>query len=56
MHHIDPLDMAGANYDHTLITLNAASLRNEVGQNLVKTIGEAVRRTNTKVILGSVFH
>jgi Ketopantoate reductase PanE/ApbA len=50
-----PTDMVGANYDFILITLDAASLRNEVGQNLVKTIGEAVRGTNTKVILGSVF-
>ncbi|KAI1104855.1 hypothetical protein F4804DRAFT_305701 [Jackrogersella minutella] len=51
----DPSDMVGANYDYILITLDAASLRNETGVKLVKTIGEAARETNTKIVLGVVF-
>ncbi|KAF2790601.1 hypothetical protein K505DRAFT_419720 [Melanomma pulvis-pyrius CBS 109.77] len=51
----DPSEMASASYDYIVITLDAASLRNDVGQRLVKTIGDAARGTNTKVILGSVF-
>ena len=51
----DPLEMVGANFDYIIVTLDGASLQNEVGQSLVRTIGEAARRTNAKVILGSVF-
>jgi hypothetical protein len=51
----DPQDMVGANYDYILITLDGASLTNEVGQRLVKTIGEAVRNTTTKIVIGTVF-
>jgi hypothetical protein len=50
-----PSAMIGANYDYILITLDGASLRNETGQTLVKTIGDAARGTDTKIILGSVF-
>lgn len=50
-----PSKMLGADYDYIVITLDGAALRNEVGQSLVKTIGEAVRGTKTKVILGTVF-
>lgn len=50
-----PSEMLGAGYDYIVITLDGAALRNEVGQNLAKTIGEAVRDTKTKVILGTVF-
>lgn len=51
----NPLKMVGANYDYTVITVDGASLGNDVGRNLIKTIGEAVRGTNTEVILGSMF-
>ncbi|KAH8654161.1 hypothetical protein BGZ61DRAFT_374005 [Ilyonectria robusta] len=51
----DPTRIIGADYDYIFVTLDGASLRNETGQRLVKTIGEAARGTNTKVILGSVF-
>ncbi|KIV88833.1 hypothetical protein PV10_08471 [Exophiala mesophila] len=51
----NPAEMVGAAYDYIVITLDGAALRNEVGQNLTKTIGEAVRNTKTKVILGTVF-
>lgn len=50
-----PSEMLGAGYDYIVITLDGAALRNEVGQALVKAIGEAVRGTTTKVILGTVF-
>jgi len=40
----DPSEMVGANYDYIVITLDGASLRNEVGRSLVKTIGEAARQ------------
>ncbi|KEF61048.1 uncharacterized protein A1O9_02613 [Exophiala aquamarina CBS 119918] len=50
-----PSEMLGAGYDYVVITLDGAALRNEVGQALVKTIGEAVRGTTTKVIVGTVF-
>ncbi|KAI2619042.1 hypothetical protein GGS26DRAFT_595520 [Hypomontagnella submonticulosa] len=51
----NPSEMVGANYDYIVIALDGASLRNETGLSLVKTIGEAARGTNTKVILGSIF-
>jgi len=51
----NPSEMMGAGYDHIVITLDGAALRNEVGQALTKTIGEAVRGTATMVILGTVF-
>lgn len=51
----NPSEIIGANYDFIVITLDGASLRNETGLSLVKTIGEAARQTNTKVLLGSVF-
>ncbi|OTA63227.1 hypothetical protein K449DRAFT_433333 [Hypoxylon sp. EC38] len=51
----NPSEIIGANYDFIVITLDGASLRNETGLSLVKTIGEAARQTNTKIILGSVF-
>src|SRR5690242_2429553 len=50
-----PSKMLSGGYDYIVITLDGAALRNEVGQSLVKTIGEAVRGTKTKVILGTVF-
>ncbi|KAL5610873.1 hypothetical protein FOBRF1_006990 [Fusarium oxysporum] len=52
---IEPSGMIGVNYDYIFVTLDAASLRNETGQSLVKTIGQAVCCTDTKVILGSIF-
>uniref|UniRef100_A0A093XJ12 Uncharacterized protein n=1 Tax=Talaromyces marneffei PM1 TaxID=1077442 RepID=A0A093XJ12_TALMA len=45
-------------YDFIVITLDGAALKNEAGQNLVKTIGSAVRQStarNTGIILGTVF-
>ncbi|OTB03598.1 hypothetical protein M426DRAFT_321518 [Hypoxylon sp. CI-4A] len=51
----NPSEMIGANYDYIVISLDAASLRNETGLSLVKTIGEAARRTKTKIVLGSIF-
>lgn len=51
----DPQKMVGADYDYIIVTLDGTALRNEVGQNLVKSIGDAVRATKTQVILGSVF-
>ncbi|KAI1385495.1 uncharacterized protein F4822DRAFT_413153 [Hypoxylon trugodes] len=50
-----PSDIIGKNFDYILITLDGTALQNETGTNLVKTIGEAARNTNTKVILGTVF-
>ncbi|KAI6081764.1 hypothetical protein F4821DRAFT_248626 [Hypoxylon rubiginosum] len=47
--------MIGANYDYLLVALDGATLRNEIGYTLAKTIGEAARQTNAKVILGSIF-
>ncbi|KAI1469028.1 uncharacterized protein F4812DRAFT_355074 [Daldinia caldariorum] len=51
----DPLLIAGSNYDYVVIALDGVSLRNETGLDLVKTIGDATRGTNTKIVLGSVF-
>ncbi|KAI1413821.1 hypothetical protein F5Y13DRAFT_160130 [Hypoxylon sp. FL1857] len=51
----NPSNIIGAKYDYIVITLDGASLRNETGLSLVKTIGEAVRLTDTKVLLGTVF-
>ncbi|KAI1777211.1 hypothetical protein F4818DRAFT_340965 [Hypoxylon cercidicola] len=51
----NPLEMIGASYDYIVIALDGAALRNEAGRGLAKTIGEAARQTNTKVILGSIF-
>lgn len=51
----NPSEMIGAGYDYVVVTLDAASLKTEVGQDLVKTIGEAVRGTKTGVIVGAVF-
>jgi hypothetical protein len=46
--------MVGASYDYIVIALNGIALRNSVGVNLVKTIGDAARHTDTKIILGTV--
>ena len=51
----NPSEMIRATYDFIIVTLDAAALRNEIGQSLTKTIGEAARQKSTKVILGSVF-
>ncbi|KAI0380163.1 hypothetical protein F5Y04DRAFT_258419 [Hypomontagnella monticulosa] len=51
----NPSEMVGAKYDYVVIALDGASLRNETGTNLVKTIGEAASGTATKVVLGSIF-
>ncbi|KAI2615344.1 hypothetical protein GGR54DRAFT_632228 [Hypoxylon sp. NC1633] len=51
----DPSKMIGASYDFIVITVDGASLRNETGLSLMKTIGEAARHTNTKVVLGCIF-
>lgn len=51
----DPTEIVGKTLDYIVITLNGASLRSTVGQQLVKTIGQAAQGTNTKIILGSVF-
>ena len=51
----DPAKIIGAKYDYIVITLDSAALRNDTGKELVRTIGEAARGTDTKVILGSVF-
>ncbi|KAF2708006.1 hypothetical protein K504DRAFT_482550 [Pleomassaria siparia CBS 279.74] len=52
---IDPAEIKNVKYDYILITLDAAALRNEVGQALAKSIGDTIRGTNTKVVLGSIF-
>ncbi|KIV87235.1 hypothetical protein PV11_02793 [Exophiala sideris] len=52
----EPAEIINANFDYILITLDAVALMNEVGQNLAKTIGKAVRGTSTKVLLGTVFY
>ncbi|KIW12476.1 hypothetical protein PV08_09753 [Exophiala spinifera] len=51
----DPAKMIGANYDYILITLDGHVLKSETGVNLVKTMGEAVRGTKTRVLIGTVF-
>ncbi|KAK4935626.1 hypothetical protein LTR10_023349 [Elasticomyces elasticus] len=57
----DPVDITGANaddhvkYDYILITLDGHALKNEVGLELVRTLGDVVRGTKTKVIIGTVF-
>ncbi|KAI2777762.1 hypothetical protein F4815DRAFT_479893 [Daldinia loculata] len=51
----NPSLILGSNYDYIVIALDGASLRNEAGVDLVKTIGDAARGTNTKVVLGSIF-
>ncbi|KAI2604539.1 uncharacterized protein GGS25DRAFT_534982 [Hypoxylon fragiforme] len=54
----DPSEIktAGApGYDFIVIALDGASLKSETGVALVKAMGEAARKTKTKVILGSVF-
>ncbi|KAF7559008.1 hypothetical protein G7046_g5135 [Stylonectria norvegica] len=37
----DPSAMISAHYDYIFVTLDGASLRNETGKSLVRTIGEA---------------
>lgn len=54
----DPSQILGNEYDFIVITLDGAALKSETGQNLVKTIGSAVRQSTSKhtgVILGTVF-
>ncbi|KAF3065054.1 hypothetical protein GL218_00978 [Daldinia childiae] len=51
----NPLLIAGSNYDYIVIALDGASMRNEAGVDLVKTIGNATRGTNTKIVLGAIF-
>ncbi|KAK5204861.1 hypothetical protein LTR99_001356 [Exophiala xenobiotica] len=51
----EPSKMIGADYDYILITLDAHALRSQVGLSLVKTIGDAVRGTQTKVVLATAF-
>ncbi|KAL6240443.1 hypothetical protein RBB50_012644 [Rhinocladiella similis] len=51
----NPTEMIGANYDYILITLDGHVLKSETGVKLVKTIGEAVRGTKTRVVIGTVF-
>ncbi|KAI0116720.1 hypothetical protein F4814DRAFT_413756 [Daldinia grandis] len=51
----NPSLILGSNYDYIVITLDGASLRNEAGVELAKTIGDAARGTDTKVVLGAVF-
>jgi len=49
-----PSEIASTAYDYIVITLDAVALKNEVGQSLVKAIGEATRGTDTKILLGSI--
>ncbi|KAI1483172.1 hypothetical protein F4774DRAFT_368433 [Daldinia eschscholtzii] len=51
----NPLLIRGSNYDYIIITLDGASLRNKTGLDLVKTIGNAARGTDTKIVLGTIF-
>ncbi|KAI8961340.1 hypothetical protein F5Y11DRAFT_230928 [Daldinia sp. FL1419] len=51
----NPSLLLGSNYDYIVIALDGASLRNEAGLDLVKTIGDAARGTDTKIILGAIF-
>ena len=50
----NPTSIKETKYDYILITLDGANLRNETGTQLMKTIGEATRNTDTRVILGSI--
>jgi hypothetical protein len=50
----DPAEILGKPYDFIVVTLDGTALRNQVGEHVVKTVGEAARDTNAKVILGSV--
>jgi hypothetical protein len=51
----DPAAIVGTEYEYILITLDAASLISETGQDLVKTIGKAASGSKMGVILGSIF-
>ncbi|KAJ9647450.1 uncharacterized protein PV06_00163 [Exophiala oligosperma] len=51
----DPAKMVGADFDYILITLDGHVLKSETGVKLVKTMGEAVRGTKTRVVIGTVF-
>ncbi len=54
-HITDPSKIIGADYDYIFVTLDAHALRSEVGLSLVKMIGDAVRGTQTKVVLATAF-
>ncbi|UPK93064.1 hypothetical protein LCI18_003999 [Fusarium solani-melongenae] len=51
----NPSAILEAAYDVIIVTLDGAVLQSQEGQSLVKTIGDAVRGTDTKVLLGGVF-
>lgn len=50
-----PSKVVGADYDFIVITLDGAALKNDVGHSLVQTLGEAVRGTQAKIIIGAMF-
>ena len=50
----DPSKIADTDFEYILVTLDGTALSNEVGQALVKTIGETIRGKQTKVVLASV--
>jgi len=50
----DPSEMVGQTYDYIVVTLDGNALRSEAGETLVKSLGEAARGKETKVILGAV--
>lgn len=51
----NPSEISGRDYDFVIITLDGTALKNEVGEDLVKLLGKAVRGTKAKIILGTVF-
>ncbi|MFF2520733.1 ketopantoate reductase family protein [Streptomyces liangshanensis] len=50
-----PSEVMGAGYDYILVTLDGATLRSDTARALVVQLGEAVRGTETKILLGTVF-
>ncbi|KAJ6014525.1 hypothetical protein N7540_009116 [Penicillium herquei] len=52
----DPAQIAHSDYDYVLVTPDAATLMAALGVALVKTIGEAFKGRDPKIILAGTFH
>jgi len=51
----NPSDIKESEYNYIVITLDAYALKSEAGTTLVKIIGDAVRGSQTRIILGTAF-
>ncbi|KAJ6151271.1 hypothetical protein N7470_007865 [Penicillium chermesinum] len=50
----DPSEISKESYEYVIVALDAASLQNEEGRALVRSMGAAFRDTSTKFVLGTV--